>query len=134
MFFFFQELVGFSIVALGTDRNVQRSRVRSVPNLRCQNRQPKNHIMPADYLTPYYVNNSFAAAGDFSALTTSESCGVSLNEVRSQLEDLSRAHYDAESKRIVFGESGMGEGCVGARRGGRRRICANTRMCAGRRM
>lgn len=103
------ELTGFSIVALGGEREYARTRVRSAPNLRCTRQsQRSNHVMPVE-LASNFINGSFThAEGNNLGLINSESCGVSLNEVRNQLEDLSRAHYDAENKKIIFSNSSVG--------------------------
>ena len=100
-----QELTGFSIVALGGEREFARTRVRSAPNLRfTRQSQRSNHVMPID-VAPQFINGSFMSTEI--GMINSESCGVSLNEVRNQLEDLSRAHYDAETKKIVFSSSSI---------------------------
>jgi len=66
--------------------------------------------MPVELATNF-INGSFTNVENnlnSFGLINSESCGVSLNEVRNQLEDLSRAHYDAENKKIIFSNSSVG--------------------------
>ena len=70
---------------------IKTKRVRSAPNLtRTRNKK----------IAPAYVNESLRVSKEISELT---SCGVSLNDVRAQLEDLNSARYDAEKGRITFG-------------------------------
>lgn len=84
------ENVGFETVSIGR-RLIKTKRVRSAPNLtRARNQK----------IAPAYVNESYRISKEISELT---SCGVSLNDVRTQLEDLNSARYDAEKGRITFG-------------------------------
>ena len=66
-------------------RLIKTKRVRSAPNL---TRARNSKVTPTSY-----VNDCRRVAKEISELT---SCGVSLNEVREQLEDLNSARYDAE--------------------------------------
>ena len=73
---------------------IKTKRVRSAPNLTRVRNSRNSKIAPG------YIDDCRRVAKEISELT---SCGVSLNDVREQLEDLNSARYDAEKGRITFG-------------------------------